>query len=503
MKLTKTICLFLAMILVMSFSASVMTGCSSKGNTDYSDDDYSEDDEDDEGDSEDWDDEDEDWDDEDGDENGGGNSGGTTASKKTSSKSTKSKTTSSKTASTGSASSKTANDSNTIEIVAWWDETPKKGDELGDRMVKRRADLENKYGVKFKYTTMESADVSSKFVTEVMAGGTFGDFVIMRNYWAFPAFIKKGYLLSMSDYFDFSDPAFNAFDTKLATYENKVYGFSMEPPGLGAFMYFNKSIFQKCGIPEPYNLYKNGTWTWTKFFEIARTLKNNGYMAINPLDNYGYADAVIDANGGSYVEYVNGKPKSNLTHTGTIKGIDVVRQAVYIDKICEPWPDHADYLYPRKQFQSGKIAMLSGSYVDMTFMKSGMSDKYGVMPMPKDESMAKYVNMQRERHIITAAVTSNKEKMKKIMPILYEYYKPFDDSEALMKRVYETYTWDKESVDIIQELLKTQTVSMQDNFGLSYWNIVVPAVAKAVRGEVSATAAMKAVEDSWQAAILK
>lgn len=391
-----------------------------------------------------------------------------------------------------------------IEIVSWWDETPVSGDELSDRMVKRQADIEKKYNVKFKFTVLPADEITTRFTAALLAGETLGDFVNMRHFWAFPEYAKKGFLLNMSDYLDFSDSAFNADDTKRATYDNNVYGFSMNPLRVGYVVYFNKAIFEKNGIENPYKMYKNGQWNWNTVFSLAKKLTGNNVWGINSLDTYDMVELLVASNGGSYAEYVNGKAKSNLTHTGTVKGIELARQAAYTDKICEPYPSGSDWDYGVKQFQAGHLAMFVGGTDSMDDFKQQMNDKFGVMPLPLGDGQTDYVNFIRERHFKVAASTSDKERMKKLLPIMYEYYKPFDDYSDIEKRNFETYTWDEESVNILEDLVKSQYVPACYNFHNDYWNIVVvQGVNKALKGEMTATAAMKSIEDAWSAALAK
>lgn len=395
-------------------------------------------------------------------------------------------------------------DADVIEIVSWWDETPVSGDELNDRMVKRQADIEKKYNVKFKFTVLPADEITTHFTAAILAGDTLGDFVNMRHFWAFPEYAQKGFLLNMSDYLDFSDSAFNEDDTERATYDNNVYGFSMNPLRVGYVIYFNKAIFEKNGIEDPYKMYDNGQWNWNNVFSIAKKLTSNNVWGINSLDTYDMVELLVASNGGSFAEYVNSKAKSNLTHTGTIKGIEMARQATYVDKICEPYPTGSDYDYAAKQFQAGHLAMFLGGTDNMDDFKQQMSDKFGVMPLPLGEGQTDYVNYIRERHFKVAASTSDKERMKKLLPIMYEYYKPFDDYSEIEKRNFEIYTWDEESVNILEDLVKTQYVPECYNFPDSYWNIVVvQGINKALNGEMTATAAMKSIEDAWTAAISK
>jgi len=408
-------------------------------------------------------------------------------------------------------SDETANDADTIEIVSWWDERPVAGqDEMADQRAKRLKDVENKYGVKFKFTVLPADEISGRFTTEVLAGGSLGDFVTMRHYWAFPAYAKKGFLLNWSDYLDFNDDAYDPTDTEIATYEGDVYGFSTQNRKVGEVIVFNKALFEKYNIPSPYSLYETGGWTWDYVLDIAKKLTIDGrdgnkeLWGINSLDNYAMVELLVASHGGSYATYVNGAPKSDLTHTGTIKGIELARKATYTDKVCEPDPAGADWDYQLKQFISGKIAMLVTGSSSFDDLKKNMSDKYGIMPLPLGEGQSEYVNFNRERHLKVAAATANKERMKKMIPILNEYLAPLDNYEEIERQNFEIYTWDQESVDILCDLVESAYIPEYYNFGSNYWNIVVTeGVHKAVKGEMTATAAMKAIDDAWQAAISK
>ena len=68
-----------------------------------------------------------------------------------------------------------------IEIVSWWDENPVGGDKQSDLAAKRKQDIEKKYNVEFKYTVVPADDISPRFITEVMSGGSLGDLVNMRQ----------------------------------------------------------------------------------------------------------------------------------------------------------------------------------------------------------------------------------------------------------------------------------------------------------------------------------
>ena len=406
----------------------------------------------------------------------------------------------------GSQSSK----ADVVEIVSWWDETPTGSDEESKLQLKRMKDIEKKYNIKFKFTVLPADEITSRFVTEVMSGGSLGDFVNMRHYWAFPEYAKKGFLLNMSDYLDFSDDAFTKSDTEIATYDDGVYGFSMEPLRVGYTVYFNKAIFEKYGVAEPYEMYKNKTWTWDAFFDIAKKLTKtdaNGEVTLwgsRPLARYDMVELFVASHGSTFLKYVNGEAKSNLTHTSTIKGLEMAYNATYVDKVCDVYDKSGEYDYPTLAFKNGQYAMLIAGSDVMDDLKNNMEDKFGIVPLPLGEGETEYVNFIRERHFKVAASTANKERMKKLLPILYDYYYPFDNAEELLQSGFETYTWDEESVEVCMDLVKSQYVPEYYDFSANYGDIVVEqGINKALSGEMTATAAMKAIDDAWQAIISK
>ena len=40
----------------------------------------------------------------------------------------------------------------------------------------------------------------------------------------------------------------------------------------GPNLYYNKDLFAQALVPEPYDLWKRGEWTWDKFEEVSRLL---------------------------------------------------------------------------------------------------------------------------------------------------------------------------------------------------------------------------------------
>ncbi len=396
-----------------------------------------------------------------------------------------------------------------IEIVSWWDENPVGGDKQSDLMAKRKKDIEKKYNVEFKFTVVPADDISPRFITEVMSGGSLGDLVNMRHYWAFPDYAEKNYLLNISDYIDLENQGYREKDLEIATYDDSIYGIPAgdlaQAANIGYVMYFNKSIFQKYNIPEPYDMFKNKTWTWDNVFDIAKKLTITGTdgkvstYGLNMLNDYAMVEVMVASHGGTYMEYVNGEPKSTLTSPNVTNAIDLARKAVFTDKISPSSTESEP-----KAFKSGKYAMYLGGYYEANEFKTEMEDDFGIMPIPLGGDQTEYINFIRERHFKVAAATANKERMKKVLKIYNEYCAPFENSEDLLTSELEAYSCDEDSVEVLREINKDYIVPEYYDNNTEYWNVVVvQGVHKALGGSVTSMAAMKAIDDAWQAAITK
>ena len=155
-------------------------------------------------------------------------------------------------------------------------------------------------------------------------------------------------------------------------------------------------------------------------------------------------------------------------------------------------------------FKTGKYAMYLGSYFEANELKEQMEDDFGIMPVPLGGDNTEYVNFVRERHFKVVAATANKERMKRVLKIYTEYCAPFENEDELLTSELEAYTCDEESVEVLREINKDYIVPEYYDSNSEYWNIVVvQGVQKALSGSVTSMAAMKAIDDAWQAAISK
>ncbi len=194
-----------------------------------------------------------------------------------------------------------------------------------------------------------------------------------------PTFIEAGVLMELSevvkkyDYADFSKPAL-----KLWERGDKVYGvpFSTSP----FVMFYNKDLFAKAGAPTPGELLQSGEWTWEKFSEIAKTIKDKtGVYGFQSVGGQGYNARIfhtllpiVRAYGSdAWDEQGN----CLLNSPESVQAISLYHKMIFEDKSVVPPGDESDFF-------AGNAAMTI-SQISRTAKMKDVTWEWDLAPMPK------------------------------------------------------------------------------------------------------------------------
>jgi multiple sugar transport system substrate-binding protein len=127
-------------------------------------------------------------------------------------------------------------------------------------------------GIKVKLVQVPGTAYSNK-MTVMLASRTAPDVMRVDHYF-FPALVKKDYFLPLDDLIaadrDFSLDDFFPEAIEEGRYKDKLYGLNALFGGV--IMYYNKSLVQKAGLRDPFELWKEGKWTWDRFLEHAKKM---------------------------------------------------------------------------------------------------------------------------------------------------------------------------------------------------------------------------------------
>ena len=110
----------------------------------------------------------------------------------------------------------------------------------------------------------------------MLASGTAPDTLKVDNYY-FPSLAAKGYFYDLTDIAK-NDPTFHADDfhpvpMRENLYRGRLYGLNCVFGGL--VCYYNKDMFRQAGLADPYDLWKQGKWTWAAFDDACERLSRS------------------------------------------------------------------------------------------------------------------------------------------------------------------------------------------------------------------------------------
>ena len=352
----------------------------------------------------------------------------------------------------------------TIKFGAWFDTTPKAGSsEIGDKLIEVMNDLQQKCNFKMEYINIPYEEYAQKVSASVMAGDPVFDIGHIEDGMFFPGLVTKGYLFPVSDLkeFDFSNPKWNQFTKEASTYSGKVYGFQTEKTYPRTMIYFNKNIFEKEGIPSPYELQRNGQWDWEKMLEIAKkTTKDVNSDGINDqwgLSGIDIAWMFVYSNNGELIRNDDGKPRFGLTEENSLEALQFYQDLAVKHKVFEVNPDGAEWDYAMQQFKDGKTAMFAGAWwMAGSNFKDNMKDDYGVLMFPKGPKADKYISQNYGLNFW--CFLNGVKDIEKIAAVWNEYTEPIEGFEEAWKNDYSYACRDEESIKTFELMYSDENI---------------------------------------------
>ena len=394
-----------------------------------------------------------------------------------------------------------------IRIASWWDPIPPDGTANEARQMEydRMKALEKKYNCTFVGVVNGQGELNSMLDAAIMADEIFAEIIFMNNTDA-KTRMMQNILLPVSDYFDLDDPMFNQSVNSMFrdSVSNKVYAFSTFEDVIESTIVFNKTIFDRFGLENPYDLVKNNQWTPEKFSELATKATRDGVSGFYGVTQNEALVMWIEALGGSIIKTVDGKYVSGLKDPKTLEALEFLYKMNNVTKnVYMPDPE-ASWDDTNKQFIAGKVAMASNSVNALASIKPNMTDQYGLLPYPKRADAADYINMASVHNVRVMQPNLDKELARKIAIVYQQMIAPLTDDKEENDRItrsgYEEICWDNESVDLCMELLRKPTKLFEHISAASsvWFEDMNPALANALRGENTIAAAVAAINDKYQ-----
>ena len=257
--------------------------------------------------------------------------------------------------------------------------------------------FEKKYNCKIKTVELEF-NTYPTLIANAQASGSPYDIIFCHGS-MFPTIPLSGVVNDLSTYFSTADydTGKGGIDIAKSSYfviDKKLYGVVGGSDAVYPMViYYNKQLFNKSGLEDPYELYKAGKWTWSKFREQGKKVTdaaNKVYYG----DTSFFDKGVVQSLGVSLLTWKNNKPVVNLENTRVIKAYQMVYDFFNKSKICSNDFSASE----RVQFSDG-LAYCSvqetqkySVYCEAAAQSPAFNrnaENVGVVPLPQDTASAK------------------------------------------------------------------------------------------------------------------
>ncbi len=344
---------------------------------------------------------------------------------------------------------------------------PDSGTALNDRTLELVEDVEKTFNCNIEVQVVDPSAMFNKIQPSIMAGDKTADMVVSTT-WAFGQLISADLMADLNTFeeLDLSNPWWNQSVIPQCTLNGKVFAAS------GSFlthiekiwvMFFNKNIWEELNYEDPYQLVRDGKWTWDKWDEFAkgamRDYDGNGVID-SETDRWGltapvgdFSKAMFFSMGGEY--YKTNSDGKIVLACNDEKSYDIYDKMIQIirnDKVMYKQADD-----PATVFTADKSLFFS--YLLMPDQHSlhplrDMQSDFGVLPMPKyDESQENYIGAVDHNAPLFGVPKSNQNK-REVGIILEALGRRFQDIDQYKTDDWAAVYWrDEESIEMVDEYI--------------------------------------------------
>lgn len=344
--------------------------------------------------------------------------------------------------------------------------------------------------------------------TEALAGKAVADVLYIQYHWLFQQSVFD-FAMPLNEVVEpeYYDRLVQVGMVKPELFEVKGDQLGIPVPGMmnygGQWCVWNKSLFEREGLPSLYDLVEAGEWTWDKFreFAIALTKDTDGDGVI---DQWGIGDSGLVGQGIPWVYTNNAYPyrdiDGRLVYTADqpefieamqfgreLKSLGVEARGVY------------DSNGVRQLWWSGKVGMMGS-----TATLEQMEDDWGIVPLPMGPSATGYTVSTAFANAFVVPITATNVRPKlEVVTALYRTAEPYRDTEAYEQELWDNWmegsgVRDWESVEWMQWMNDNITV-----YDISMKNVLPgsfsTALADILAGNAQPLAALEAIKPEAQA----
>lgn len=284
-----------------------------------------------------------------------------------------------------------------FRIGSYYDMTPDpESNAVNAALSERIAYVEKTYNCTIEFVDLGD-DYVNDYTNSVLAGDPVCDIGYAITTTVLPTLIEGGIAYPISDLgvIDFDDYKWRSDVIDAGRYKGKNYTLLLKDPEIRYGIFWNKTLFDQYGLPDLYELYDNGQWTWDKFKEVAQNANvdkdNDGTIDIygfNTRENLGWC--YLYSNEAYVAEKTDAGMTVDLSDSRVIEALTALQDftTTVNYRAFNNGVDDWDSLI--LSFQNGTSMMCLEEFWISYMYLNKMSDDWGWVPFPKGNSAAEY-----------------------------------------------------------------------------------------------------------------
>jgi multiple sugar transport system substrate-binding protein len=332
----------------------------------------------------------------------------------------------------------------TVTFVHFYNVFPESDLEL----LERKALAEEKFNCKIEMKTYSWGQPHVEgMMSRLLAGESEYDIWGMQSDW-FWTMVGKGAFLSVGDVVP--SEYYEDYPEIPTDFRGKRYQISFPEPSLGN-MYvtlWNQDLFERENLPNPYDLYENGEWTYDAFVDIVK-------KATRDTDGDGQIDqwgAILWWDHAAVMAFSNNASAIKVTDDGTVVfAADSPEFLESLDLMLEVMAAQPGLNQSQGEiFNDGKAAMTIAGVYTATGLRAG---KVGIVPLPMGPSATEYSypDVTSGQGYFLPANSKEPLAMVAVYDFIFNQGHTEDEKEELIDETIMTYAKDRQSYQILRE----------------------------------------------------
>ncbi len=321
------------------------------------------------------------------------------------------------------------------------------GDVVNDAIFNRNLTVQERFNVTFEDLNQGTGDGTKAFVIQAINAGDDAFDLVMTHSITAGDLALEDYYQNWYEipYINFEKPWWAATTRENLTFDGvcplAIGDYALMSYGQTVCMYFNKQLMENYDLPDPYQLVREGKWTYPTLISLTKDIyedKNlDGQMDVGDL--YGVSlDAMNRVNmfywafDNPLMASENGELKITYRTEKLTAFITALNNDFYTNAGCVVNTEFKESALP--DFTAGNVVFQFGMFRDATWIR-GMEDDFGILPLPKwDEAQENYYSYSSGSAPVLAVPTTaadtefigiitealNAESYKQVVPVYYE-----------------------------------------------------------------------------------